>query len=281
MKYINKIIGGAVISMLATSAQAIIVTTENDANTLANYLSGSGITISNAQYSGGNFAAGTFSDGFSSGVGIDSGVVLSSGSAASIEGPNNSSSTTQLNGTSGLSNLTALSGSKTYDATSLSFDFQFDGDAGGDLSFNFVFGSEEYNEFVGSSFNDVFAFYVDGVNLAELPDGSPVAINNVNNHTNSSLFVDNTAGTFDIEANGFTTVLGFDLFGLDAGSHNLSFQIADAGDSAWNSWLLIEANAFGDKAKQVPELSASSAPISALLLAGLLALGIERKRKRS
>ena len=274
---INKIIGGAVLSVLAASAQAIVVTPETNANTLSSFLAGSGVSISNAQYSGGSFAAGTFTDGLSSGVGIDSGVVLSSGSAASVVGPNTSSSTTQYNGTSGLTNLSDLSGSQTYDATTLSFDFEFDGGTGGDLSFNFVFGSDEYNEWVGSQYNDLFAFYVDGVNVAELPDGSPVAINNVNNDSNSSLYIDNTSGVYDTEMDGFTTVLGFDLFGLDAGTHTLSFQIADAGDAAWNSWLLIEAGSFS--AKQVPELSASSAPLSALLLAGLLALGVERRRK--
>lgn len=60
----------------------------------------------------------------------------------------------------------------------LEFDFTT---TGGNLFFSFVFASEEYNEYVNSSFNDVFGFFVNGVNIALVPGTStPVAINSVN-----------------------------------------------------------------------------------------------------
>ncbi len=50
-----------------------------------------------------------------------------------------------------------------------------------DLFFEFVFSSEEYNEFVNSGFNDVFAFFVDGENIGFVPGTfDPVSIDTVN-----------------------------------------------------------------------------------------------------
>ncbi len=52
---------------------------------------------------------------------------------------------------------------------------------GNQVRFSYVFASEEYNEYVGSEYNDLFAFFVGGTNYAVLPGTStPVAINNVN-----------------------------------------------------------------------------------------------------
>jgi len=55
----------------------------------------------------------------------------------------------------GRSGLTVLAGIATFDAAVLNFDFIPDSDT---VQFQYVFGSEEYNEFVGSPFNDVFGF---------------------------------------------------------------------------------------------------------------------------
>ena len=51
----------------------------------------------------------------------------------------------------------------TQDAAILEFDVI---PVGNTMSVRFVFASEEYNEFVGSDFNDVIAVYVNGVNCA-------------------------------------------------------------------------------------------------------------------
>ena len=64
----------------------------------------------------------------------------------------------------------------TFDACILEFDFVPQSPT---VSLKYVFSSEEYNEFVDSEFNDVFGFFVDGVNCAKI-NGSSTAINNVN-----------------------------------------------------------------------------------------------------
>ncbi len=82
-------------------------------------------------------------------------------------------------------------GHATNDAAVLEFDFV---PTQGTASFRYVFASDEYLEFV-DQFNDVFAFYVDGVNIALIPGtNTPVAINTVNPGDNASFFVNNPSG---------------------------------------------------------------------------------------
>lgn len=145
---------------------------------LASTLVGPGVTISNVEYIGADIAAGTFSGGAGI-IGFDSGIILSSGDIANVVGPNNSDETTLDNGRLGdpdLNNL--IPGFTTFDAAVLKFDFVPDGAA---VTFRYVFASEEYNEYVANEFNDVFGFFINGVNFARLPDSvTPVSINNVN-----------------------------------------------------------------------------------------------------
>ena len=47
----------------------------------------------------------------------------------------------------------------TYDVARLEFDFVADGDS---ISFDYVFGSDEYLTYVNTQFNDIFAFFLSG-----------------------------------------------------------------------------------------------------------------------
>ncbi len=79
----------------------------------------------------------------------------------------------------------------TYDACTIEFEFRCAEDmvSSPEVSFNYMFGSDEYYEYVDSAFNDAFAFFVNGQNIALLPDGvTPVTINNVNYQQNSQYF---------------------------------------------------------------------------------------------
>ncbi len=110
--------------------------------------------------------------------------------------------------------LSMLVGTVTYDACVLEFDFVPAADT---AWCDFVFGSEEYPEWVGSTFNDIFGFFVSGPNpeggnyefknIALIPGTDlPVAINNVNPFYYPEYYVDNTGG-LTIQYDGFTTVL--------------------------------------------------------------------------
>ncbi|HLN92215.1 MAG TPA: choice-of-anchor L domain-containing protein, partial [Thermoanaerobaculia bacterium] len=64
---------------------------------LAQLLAGPGVTVSNVSFTGANVAGGSFSGGLADGLGIDSGVILSSGSIANAAGPNRDDQITTVN----------------------------------------------------------------------------------------------------------------------------------------------------------------------------------------
>lgn len=209
--------------------------------------------VSNVAFTGALNAAGTFSDDTDV-FGFTSGIVLSSGSIGFIEGPNSSSGASANNGLTGDDDLTALiPGYTTYDATVLEFDFecqylQY-------ISFQYVFASEEYNEYVGSSFNDVFGFFVNGVNIAVIPETTtPVSVNNLNcgkpygtGDAYCSLFKNNDlfdgGAIYDTEADGFTVVMTATT-AIKPGVNHIKLAIADAGDHILDSHVLIKAESF-------------------------------------
>jgi hypothetical protein len=164
--------------------------------------------------------------------------------------------------------LAAISGHPTFDAASLEFDFTT---KGGNLFFNYVFASEEYNEFVGSPFNDVFAFFLDGNNIA-LVGGTPVGINTINLGSNSAFYRNNSPGSIDSQYDGFTTMLTAKALGLGAGTHHIKLAIADASDSILDSAVFIQGNTFSDT-PTVPE------PGTLLLLGSGLAAALILKKQ--
>lgn len=228
------------------------------AEDLAQALIGEGVEVSNVTYVGDNHAAGTFT-GFADPFGIDGGVALSSGAIANstdytsnLIGPNQSDSITASFGTQGDSDLDQLVNPlKTYDAAVLEFDFVADGP---NISFKYIFGSDEYLEYVGSDFNDVFAFYVDGTNCATVPnpDGAgqvPVTINTINKDDNPNLFrsnslADDPPAPFNTELDGFTVSLTCAASVSVGESHHLKLAIADTSDTSLDSTVLIQAGSL-------------------------------------
>lgn len=237
-----------------------------DANQLVQALVGPNVQIANATLISSATSTGIFTGG-SGVIGFDAGVVLSSGDIAYIQGPNQSDGATGQNGLPGDPDLDALiPGYVTFDATILEFDFLCTELAS--FTFQYVFASEEYNEFVDFPFNDVFAFFLNGTdmahNVAVVPGfcsdpGLPVSINNVNcgfsegggglpGGPNCSCFNNNDlqdgGGSIDTEMDGLTSTF-FATGNVNAGEWNhIKIAIADAGDDALDSVVLIKGESF-------------------------------------
>ena len=152
--------------------------------------------------------------------------------------------------------MTNIVGNTTYNATVLSFDFVPFAEI---VEFRYVFASEEYPEYVGSQFNDVFGFFISGpgvgnnVNIARIPgNNQPVTINNVNAVSNSAYFVDNGTGTtgpqngssYYVQYDGFTTVLTARANVICGQTYRIVIAVADVGDGIFDSGIFLEANSF-------------------------------------
>jgi len=273
----------AIIGASSLPAHAGITTTDLSPGSgvtcidLVNTLVGTGITVSNPTCTGNIDTTGESDDvfgksfgKFSGGLGIigfESGIILSSGKVADVIGPNDDTgkTTTFSEEPTPDSDLQALADATCpevgscpiIDKAVLEFDFV---PTGSQVTFQYVFTSEEYNEFSNSAFNNVFGFFINGVNRALLPDGvTPVSINNVNGGSplgtdahNPAFFINNaideggvtTDNAINIQADGLTVVLTV-VAPVNVGQVNhIKLAIADAGDSILDSWVFIRAGSF-------------------------------------
>lgn len=235
MKSIASVSALLAIVGLSSSSFALNVTPTDQASALAGTLMGAGnsISIISASYSGAADAAGTYSQGP---LGIGDGAVLTSGGALMCLPPSDSGSTTQSNGLPGDALCDALiPGFSSFDATKLTIVFDlapgFDG-----ISFLSIFGSEEYVEYVGSAFNDVYGVYLNGQQIAFDNDGNPITINGPF-FSGSAVVV---GAATETEYDGSTSILNTKapLIGGSTGNV-LEIVICDGGDTALDSGVFI------------------------------------------
>ncbi len=223
---------------------------------LAQSLGGVGVTISNATFTGVANAAGNFGAGGNI-LGLANGVVLGNGSVVNVIGPNCSTGITGINNQPGDADLTAQIGQPTQDASVLEFDFVPTGNL---ITFQYVFASDEYQDFV-FDFNDGFAFFLNGQNIALVPQTtSIVSINNVNNGStepgltgipavNPQFYINNdfqvpAVAPFNTEMDGMTVVLTATAK-VNAGvSNHIKLAIADARDQEFDSNVFIAAGSL-------------------------------------
>jgi len=252
----------AFILLLGQSTQAqLTVTSGNPAAAIVDTLVGTGVSVANVTYTGNANSKGTFRCTGGCNLGITRGVFLSTGNTGQMPtSPPSDFHSSDMSGSGDAQLNLIVSPNLTQDAAVLEFDFTPAADS---VGFKFVFASEEYNDYVNTAYNDVFAFYISGPgipgspkNLALIPGTSiPVSINNVNNGNSAGAatgpcnhcanFVDNvpnggTANFFD----GFTTVISAGIKVMPCQTYHMKFAIADVNDGVFDSGVFLEAKSF-------------------------------------
>ena len=184
---------------LVANAQ-LSVSPQADLQQLAETITGDGVLIQNPVMTCHQDGFGEFTYGGGP-LGINEGIILTSGTIGNAVGPNDVENKSFQQFTSGSTILDIVTGRTTRDACMFEFDIIPGGDS---LTFDFVFASEEYNEWVGSQYNDVFGFFISGPGIAGDPGigndhnialvpgtNQAITINNINNGSNSAFYHDN------------------------------------------------------------------------------------------
>lgn len=232
------------------TANELPIDTKASATEMAEAMFGNGIKIESASYSGAKAASGIYSNGDTVAPDVtpsDTGVILSTGRAKDITNSsgdaNTSSGTTTSFGRAGDSDLTEMAGAQTYDAAVFEAGFVPDGST---LTMQVTFSSEEYLEYVGSGFNDAVGIWVNGEQAELMVGDGNITINNINDESNSNLYIDNPASAevANTEMDGFTVTLTLKAPVNPGEINTIKIAIADGGDSSYDSNLLIAGDSI-------------------------------------
>ncbi len=219
--------------------------------------------VSNVTLFGQGSQVGTFSNGLTN-IGFDEGIILATGDASLAVGPNNEDNASGGYGASTPdANLSTLTAGSLFDKADLEFDFK---PTQTPVTFEFVFASEEYCEYVNTQYNDVFGFFISGPgivgtkNLAVVPSTTtPISINTVNHLTNNTYYTHNTPfggnncltippstapAINEVQYDGFTKKLTAVANVVPCQTYHIKLKIADVGDGIYDSGVFLRANSF-------------------------------------
>lgn len=141
------------------------------------------------------------------------------------------------------------------DLCSFEFDIQPKFDS---LSISYVFASEEYFNYAPpklNTYNDCFGFFISGsgiqgkINLATLPNGDRVSIENINPVKNQNYLVYNNSGD-EIGFNALTRQIDSGLKLLANGQYHIKIVISDVRDPLLDSGIFLKAKGFKSLSSQ-------------------------------
>ncbi len=225
-----------------------------DVEKLEELLSGEGVTISNLKVTGdskqiANFTGADYIEGFGN---LDEGIILSTGNAANIFTPAKTFLSDSVFGRqkySGDEDLEKIAEPKnrTYDAVSIEFDAVSDSDY---ISFQYLFASEEFDQ--ATSFNDIFALYVNGENIAKIPGTDNTVSMESLRRDNPEYYYDNQDGQ-DLGFLGYSSLLSCQAEVKAGETNKFKLVIADLSDPIYDSAVLIKAHSITNEEKQESE----------------------------
>lgn len=279
--------GAAAQNISVSSAQG-----QDIATFINNNLIGQGVYVWNVKFgnAAGNISKpqiGTFQSNGYMQLQMDSGVVMTTGNVSVAPGPNNSgSSSSAVTGAYTDSQLGTWSGLSVTSCATIDFDFV---SISPFVAVNYCFGSEEYPEYVCSSFNDVFGFLITGPDPATginttwnaaiiphtvstaHPHGIEVTINSVNQgvaggsggsgcyYTYSNFYVINHApgasggpnNAQGVQYDGFTQKLSANATLVPCAQYHMHISVCNVSDNAYDSGVFLEKKSFNSPSADV------------------------------
>lgn len=234
-------------------------------------LLGEGVTAFNISYVGGMDQLGQLVNGDDSQYAFDEGLVMSTANSRGI-GCSSSTCGDCLGDAVTDSALLSLANSvpeligqsftveSLHDVSILEFDFIVTGDS---IGFDYIFGSDEYEQWINTPYNDVFGFFLSGpgiegpyaspagfpggaINIAGVPGSDPnlpITVSSVNSTLNSEFYVANLP--YDgICINGYTAVFHAG-YPVQCGEvYHIKLAIADGTDTGLESVVILEQGSF-------------------------------------
>lgn len=200
---------------------------------------------------------------------FQSGILLTTGNINVAKGPNNAGDESDATGVNHAPIDPDLQGLVSQNLNNASvLEFNFNCYLTPSFSFNYIFGSEEYPEYVCSGFNDVFGFFLTGrdfmtqnvvtKNVAIIPGSGnvPVSINAVNNGSPgayadipgcpetdySRFFVTNSSNA--VQYDGYTVELEASQLLCPCSEYKMKISIANAMDASWDSGVFLKQGSF-------------------------------------
>ena len=264
------------LNLMVFSQSVVVSNAQTPTQLINNVLLGMGVTASNITINGSPLNANNAQGNVVSFTNtnpafpISSGLLLTTGNAIAAQGPNNSTNlSNNLPATASVASdphLNILAAGTVTNGVVLEFDFIPTGDT---LNFRYIFGSEEYPEFSPSTFNDAFglflwgpgitgpyalAGYSNGANIATIPGGIPVTINNVGDASNTQYYVFNDNGSTygnAIQYDGTTVLLTAAASVQCNQTYHIKLAISNVSDQAYDSGVFLEANSFSSNVVDV------------------------------
>ncbi|MDA3819237.1 MAG: choice-of-anchor L domain-containing protein [Candidatus Delongbacteria bacterium] len=222
------------------------------------FMSGNSSTT-NVVFTGDSISIGQY-EGSISGTDFGQGLIMTSGDANLAPGPDGGTSEGAPNdGVSDPDLQDLIPNYTVHDACVLEFDFVATDNY---VNFNYIFASEEFPEYANTNFNDVFGFFLSGpgingsfsnnaINIALLPNGDPVTIDNVYNNdiyytgsVDSSNGGEGLAYDNDIEYDGASIPLTADAYLWQGETYHIKLAIGDAGDEVYDSGVIFKGSSF-------------------------------------
>ena len=235
-----------------SQGQPILIDDTRNIEDVVKALQGPGTEITNITFSvpGAPLAMGYFEDTGAL-LGLKKGLIITTGAALSATGPNNNFGSSTSGSFTEMQDpdLATIAAGRFFDISIVEFDIKTQYSK---LSFNYVFGSEEYPEFANSQFNDTFGLFISGpgiigsMNIATLDNGRPVSVNSIYQSNNflSNGFGNTPDVNYYLQYNGVTKKLTASARLIPNETYHVKIIIADVSDNAFDTGVFLEQESF-------------------------------------